>query len=368
MSALKASLLSLILVAGAALPEAGAGPRAGGASAGGGLRVRVADIMDPTGFERPMRASSTVIPENWKTEGGVFYIPGNPCATGPRFNWKATAPDGRQSLEILPGFTWSAANNMPPAQGCLNQAFTRLEDVAQFLVGSLQNGRIAGIERDPSGQALFAAYSNEMQGDPYMKSWANGAEIRFTYTENGKAREGIAVIMTYHTYMKSGWSFGYGYPVTEAVNGSLLLSFFYTAEKGAFDEAVYRLALMNYRQDPEWDRRIAQINAQISRDNMAAARERSRIMAETNDYVRNLSQKTFEDRMASGDYTQRERGEALRGVETYDADVPGGQVELPGYYDRAFQLSDGTFVLTDDQYFDPYRDTGLDGRELTPTK
>jgi len=55
-------------------------------------------------------------------------------------------------------------------------------------------------------------------------------------------------------------------------------------------------------------------------------------------------------------------------VETYDADVPTGQVELPSGYDRAFQLNDDTFVVTNDAFYEPFRDSGIDGRELTVTR
>ena len=56
--------------------------------------------------------------------------------------------------------------------------------------------------------------------------------------------------------------------------------------------------------------------------------------------------------------------EVIKGVETYGADTPTGQIELPNQYDRAFQLNDGSFVVTNNVMFEPYRDTGLDGTEL----
>jgi hypothetical protein len=41
----------------------------------------------------------------------------------------------------------------------------------------------------------------------------------------------------------------------------------------------------------------------------------------------------------------------------------GGVVELPQYCQHAWQLRDGSYVLTDDPNFDPGRDIGMAGKE-----
>jgi hypothetical protein len=71
--------------------------------------------------------------------------------------------------------------------------------------------------------------------------------------------------------------------------------------------------------------------------------------------------------MESMDRNQREFGEAIRGVETY-ADRNGGTVELDHTYNHAWQLDDGSYVLTDDNFFEPYRDLGLSGERLQPVQ
>ena len=54
-----------------------------------------------------------------------------------------------------------------------------------------------------------------------------------------------------------------------------------------------------------------------------------------------------------------EFSETIRGTETYNDDnAAGGQVELSNLYDNAWRLNDGTYVLSDDANFEPYRDLG----------
>ena len=66
---------------------------------------------------------------------------------------------------------------------------------------------------------------------------------------------------------------------------------------------------------------------------------------------------------AIADRRAREFGELIRGVETYnDTNAPGGTVQLSSMYNNAWRLNDGSYVLTNDSSFQPYRDLGVDGQ------
>ena len=59
----------------------------------------------------------------------------------------------------------------------------------------------------------------------------------------------------------------------------------------------------------------------------------------------------------------------IRGNETYnDANAAGGQVELSNLYDHAWRLNDGSYVLSNDASFEPWRDLGLEGKRLERTQ
>ena len=70
----------------------------------------------------------------------------------------------------------------------------------------------------------------------------------------------------------------------------------------------------------------------------------------------------------SFDRSSRETSEAIRGVETYDVPYHGGTVQLDSTYERAWQLPDGSYVLSNDALFDPGRDLGVDATRLEVTK
>jgi len=51
-----------------------------------------------------------------------------------------------------------------------------------------------------------------------------------------------------------------------------------------------------------------------------------------------------------------------------DPNAPGGQVELSNLYNHAWRLNDGSYVLSDDAAFEPFRDIGVDGKRLEKTQ
>jgi hypothetical protein len=72
---------------------------------------------------------------------------------------------------------------------------------------------------------------------------------------------------------------------------------------------------------------------------------------------------TWQSRNESMDRTQRESIESIRGVETYNDPHYGGTVQLSNQYQHAWQLRDGSYLLTDDPNFDPAR-LNLQGTKL----
>mgnify|MGYP007112249489 CR=1 FL=1 len=78
------------------------------------MRLRIAKIMDPSGFEKPMLAASSTIPHDWKTEGGVIWRVQGECAPGQTAEWAARSPDGKATISLLPTARWSANNQGMP--------------------------------------------------------------------------------------------------------------------------------------------------------------------------------------------------------------------------------------------------------------
>ena len=349
----------MMAMAAACPPPASAAP----------ARFQVVEIEDRHGFERPMRAASTLVPAGWTVSGGGYYDQRDTCHGGPKTDWTARAPDGAGEVRVLPNFSWSA-NTMgtPHELGCPVMALQSGMDVAQAVVAAMPGGKITG-QREVAGLSrALAPYRTEMQGDPYMVQWFDYTEVDFTYMEGRTLRRGVMTVLSSHAYMKSGYSFNTGFAPYEMISGSAMSIITYTAPQAAFDEGVFRIALSNLQLDVEWNARTAQLRQAGQRVMLEENRKRALAIKDTFDEIGALSTATYNARWASEDRIARERGETLKGIETYDADVPGGQVELPDLYRYAWQLQDGSFVMTDEHGFEPFRDLGIEGRRITPAR
>jgi hypothetical protein len=146
-----------------------------------------------------------------------------------------------------------------------------------------------------------------------------------------------------------------GYGVT-APNGKLNLTFF---------EAIRKTMQPN----PQWSQRIANHNGAIAQVALEENRKRAAIIASSNAEIAKIREEAWNASQESADRRAREFGELIRGVETYnDGKAPGGTVQLSNLYNNAWRLTDGSYVLTNDASFQPYRDLGVDGQKLEQTK
>jgi hypothetical protein len=62
-------------------------------------------IVDATGFEAPMAATTLFLPAGWKTQGGVLWGQQFACTNGYNFDWKAQSSERQQGASdraVLP--------------------------------------------------------------------------------------------------------------------------------------------------------------------------------------------------------------------------------------------------------------------------
>ncbi len=342
------------------------------AEAPGEMRLKLTAIMDPTGFEKPLTAARSVIPADWNAQGGVVWRLGAGCNSGQSVDWGAASPDGKAMIRLLPAVSWTFnSQGMPAGQGCLSAAYNSADEYVQGYIGQFHNAKIVKVERDPQTMQFLSQYPfySEMPGDPYMKGWWDAASVTFTFDIEGTAFTGTLIVYSTHNYTVSGHSYGFGPPLEMGYGAatSQVLLVAPTARLGEFVPA-FLLFLKNYQVDPDWQARMNKHNATMSAEAIKTSGEISKIISRTYSDISDMNMETWRSQNETSDRMQRETSEWIRDVETYDADTPTGQVELPTGYDRAFQLNDDTFVVTNDTSYEPYRDSGVDGRELTVTR
>nr|MBP6671337.1 hypothetical protein [Gemmatimonadales bacterium] len=151
------------------------------------------------------------------------------------------------------------------------------------------------------------------------------------------------------------------------------------APEGQLDFKMADALRQSFHGAPEWNARIRrsaderhrvvmESNRRIAEDNLRGARERSEIIARTGQEINDIQMGTWRSQNESSDRTQRERVEAIRGVETYNDPAGAGTVQLSSLYQHAWRLRDGSYLLTNDVNLDPGRDLGVQGQRLQRTQ
>ena len=358
-------------------------PVGAGGAAGlppGAIRVQKAAIVDSSGFEQPMTAISLLIPAGWQTQGGVNWQQ-NMAGCGrrtPHLAWTARSPDGYSAIEIIPGENWNGTNSPVAAtaqQGCPNVWISSAREYIQTWV---HYNRPGATILDYLERADFVAevekqiqQQREMQqryATPgmEMRQWAEGGQALLSYQQQGREmREIIGMSVTFSLLRMEGVMPG---EIVENLSLASAPGYAVRAPAGQLDLNVAEMLRKSPRPNPQWVAKMAQHNNKIAQINLKGARDRSRLIAQHGEEMRKIQRESWDSYNASRDCLHRETTETIRGTETYNDPYYGGTVELDNTYEHAWQLNDGTYVLTHDPSFEPYRYLGQEGRrlEITP--
>ncbi|MFN0025137.1 MAG: hypothetical protein ACKVS5_14695 [Parvularculaceae bacterium] len=355
----------------------------GRASRSNVLRLEPQVILDATGFAQPMAAATIFVPHGWRTEGGVYWARDFACTNGYNFLWTAASPDGAMSIGIVPQTAWDWNNSNTPATrpGCELAAVKSARDYLQGVVAkNVRGARILDYRERPDLSGLFGPPTRTAMPMGEARTWTEAGEVFFAFQDKGRDMRGSIAAAVQFSLMTTDLSSTFGNDPTinpqnlggmqmrtEALTAFAHPGYAATAPNGQFNFAFFEALRKSIRPNQQWSQAIAGHNAVIGQVALDEARKRSKMISETNDYISRLRQDTWNAQAESADRRAREFGELIKGVETYrDPDAPGGTAELSATYSNAWRLNDGTYVLTDDVNFDPWRDLQLEGKKLEP--
>lgn len=344
------------------------------------LVLKRATITD-SGIIRKGNAMTVLIPEGWTSQGGIEGKR-NFCSEIFGVNWTATSPDGKSTVSIFPTDGWQASNTMLQTE-CMRADFQSSGDYLAARIAYIFPGaRITNYKpRDDYAKAGkdFASDIQTMarQSGLDMQVWADGGEMTFTYTQNGQEMEGLMAASS--LFFVSSTYNPMGGPPMQALTGTTLGTFAATAPAGQMNSQLNEAVRRSLTPDADWLKQLMQIRAQRGQLNAQAAEERGAMIvaggaAATKANIeafRNMTAATAANGMPdpvktgsggtvsyssedSDDRQQRERIEAVRGVETYYDETGEQNVQLDATYDHAWRVTNNdTYILTNDPNFNP---------------
>lgn len=351
----------------------------------GALRVQRAEIIDRQGFEKPLVAAVMMVPAGWRQQGTVDWKVTMPKRCGSPYGLRlsASAPDGSAAIELAPGDAWASNNFGAPVKDCLS---AQASDAQQYLRAWVQHHRpgarwldyrarpdklknVSGRQENFNGGGTSLRYDS---GQALIAYHLNGREMRETLVAN------VALIDTQFRgvngrTMRMSQGEAFGVLAWRAPAGTLDFRQFdavwATLRPGDEWQARINKSMAEMAADDERTRReINRINGEMQRENAAHAAQRHAIRMGAIREVSAIRNSTYQSTQATNDRMHTSTLRALREVNGYRDPRGGGVVELSSHYEHAWQLRDGSYVLTDSPNFNPSRDLGMAGEQLVRTR
>jgi hypothetical protein len=268
---------------------------------------------------------------------------------------------------MLPQDRWETNNfGAPPSSpGCRSMPVSSLPQYLQQAVSrTFRGGRVLEFHPRPDLMAQLAMY-NQRTPMPMGESrtWVESGEALIAFSQDGHDMRGLVVASAVFSLMRNS-AMGNGRTM-DTLSGSVFPGFVATAPNGQLNLQMAEAIRQSIVPNPGWQQAIAGHNQRIAQGAAVEVAKRAKIIAETNDYISLIRKETHEANSRSQDRISHERGNVMRGEETYnDPSAAGGQVQLSNLYNNAWKLNDGTYVLSDDAGFDPWKDLHLEGKRL----
>jgi hypothetical protein len=335
----------------------------------GAVRLQKMEIVDSGGFEQPMVAATALVPVGWQARGGVIWGAQPSCGPGYHIDWTATAPDGVAAVAFFPSEQWQTNNMGASFQAGCPQA--SLSSVEQYLQSYVQRNRPAARILDFRPRPDVAEEFKELNQTTPMpngeiKMWVESGEMLIGYDAQGREMRELIGATAHFTHNRM--ASGYPGQVLESFVGNTFTGFAMRAAQGQLDFQLAEAIRKSGQPTPQWQSRIVAHHSKLGAIAQKGAADRSAIIAQHGRDMNDIIMGGWEERNAIQDRSHREVIETIRGVETYDDPVNGGTVQLDHTYENAWQLDDGSYILTNDAYFEPYKELGVDGRRLEATR
>ncbi|MFA7540930.1 MAG: hypothetical protein WCZ02_02395 [Lysobacterales bacterium] len=311
------------------------------------------DIVDQTGFGRPLPMFSMELPRGWQHQHRVDWDKSTYCPfNGPRVVVNADSPDGLYGITILPGMGWQVSSRTVAANfACPPAGMNMPRDYLEQIAGQLRPGmRVLSFRERPdllNPAATIPEY---------------GGELLIAYSVQGVDMRESLIATINHTTLSGGGLLAVA-SVTMAVR----------APDGQLDFGFIQQVTGSLQPGEDWNRLFGEWSAgqirawhegRMSAIAMAGEADRHRINMDTIAEVGRLNTETFNNRMASNERTNNAFIDTIREVQPWRDPGSGRQVDLPMHYSHAWQLSDGRHFLTNDSNFEPYRDLGIAGERM----
>jgi hypothetical protein len=336
------------------------------------IKLKQVKIYDYNGFAQPEVAYTFLLPEGWKTSGGIKWNGNAKCITEYVTNrLHAESPDGKLSFDMFPIKTYEWMNDetalqmaeysrQTPGQGCmLHQPMNASQFISEVFIPEIRPGaqKIKIVKTSGAANAAREKSSREIKEmlqsyNVDLKTDAVIATIRYK-DQNSVRNEWITTSIIQYSYsLPSAMNYGsyYTYFTTTADD---IMSF--SAPEGELEknEKLFSTIMASFHLNPVWERAINNFFNNMANIQLKGAMDRSRIWSNAMNEIGNMQYQSWQQREQSQDKIAQNWSQYMRGVETYFDPNTNTSVELSSGYNQAWSDNNGNYILSEDPNFNP---------------
>lgn len=321
--------------------------------------MQTATITDGVGFAEPMAAATVQVPGSWRSSGGVTWNHATNCVTNKvRIDWRARSRDDLHGFEIMPRYLWQVQGTQIQMNPCPAQPFRSAREFLEAVVQQRRAGARVLQYRDRPDIATARTASGK--ANPQVRSRIEAGQLLIAYQSDGvDFREVLGTSVEFTEFQGN-------------VLGGADAVFAHRAPNGQLDFALTDRLMASFRYEQRWgEQMIASLNSaqqrfsagqrqaidawharEMARINAEGAADRAAIRAATARDIAKIRADTYANTQATND---RMHGRTLEGIGEYNRHQDGGTQVRSSIHggQRVLSLPNGTYVNTNDPYFNP---------------
>ena len=330
------------------------------------------EIADAAGFGQSIAAATMQIPADWRTQGGVAWDRSTNCISNQlRIQWAAASPDGSERFEIIPGYNWQVQGTQIQMNPCPVLPINSTQAFLQAVVQQRRSGArvLEYRDRPDLAQQAAQAAANQGQGNPQARLRHDAGQILIAYQQGGQdIRE---VLGTTVTFSQMGGN----------VVGGAGMVFAHRAPNGKLDFGRGDRIAASMKFNPQWLTMMSRSTGdaetrfssnqrneieqwhqgEMQRINAKGAADRAAIRTQTNRDVAQIYSDTNANTQATNDGIHQNTLEGIGEYNTYNDPATGNTVQSSIHGgDRVLRTDDGSYISTDDPYYNPAGSTELE--------
>ncbi len=187
-------------------------------------------------------------------------------------------------------------------------------------------------------------------------------KILLAYKQNGKALEETVLVTWQYLVIISQ-----GQMTAGSWNINHMRSFRGPAGTNYLGDAMLSAIVQSIRPNPAWEaemqrywQKLSRIQQKGASDRLANLQDHGRKMGKINSDINDIIMGGYKERTASSDRAQKQYVDAIREETAYS--TPSGEtIKLPSFYDHVYTDGQGTYILNNDAFYNPNRDSTVNG-------